>query len=148
MKICFIASTGGHLEQLMMLRPLMNKYDSIVVTERTKFNSVKANYFFLQINRKEIFAFIKLFLNAIKSLIILLKEKPDVVITTGALSVIPICLLAKLFNKKVIYIESFAKVNDGTMTGKFLYKYVDVFIVQWEELLEIYPKAIYGGAIY
>lgn len=35
MKICFAASSGGHFEQLMMLKPLMEKYESFVVTEKT-----------------------------------------------------------------------------------------------------------------
>ncbi len=56
--------------------------------------------------------------------------------------------LAKLFGKKLIYIESFARVYDGSKTGKLLYKYADLFIVQWESLKEVYPKAIYGGSIY
>ena len=36
-KICFAASSGGHYEQLMMLKPLMNKYDSFVITEETTY---------------------------------------------------------------------------------------------------------------
>ncbi len=42
-KICFAASSGGHFEQLMMLKPLMNKYDSFVVKERLKFDEYYAN---------------------------------------------------------------------------------------------------------
>lgn len=38
-KICFAASSGGHYEQLMMLKPLMEKYDSFVVTEKTDYNA-------------------------------------------------------------------------------------------------------------
>jgi len=86
--------------------------------------------------------------NFFKSLHIYIKEKPDVVITTGVLAMIPICLLAKLFRKKLIYIESFAKVTSPTQTGKLLYKYADRFYVQWESMLEIYPNAIYLGGIY
>ena len=50
--------------------------------------------------------------------------------------------------KKIIYIESFARVDNASLTGKLFYKIADVFIVQWEELLKIYPKAIYGGGIF
>jgi hypothetical protein len=58
------------------------------------------------------------------------------------------CLLCKLFGKKLIYIESFAKVTSPTETGKLMYKFADRFYVQWESMLEIYPNAIYLGGIY
>ena len=78
-----------------------------------------------------------------EQLFIYLLERPDIVITTGAGLVIPMCLIAKFFKKKVIYIESFARINSINKSGKFLYKYADLFIVQWQSLLKIYPNAIY-----
>ena len=86
--------------------------------------------------------------DAVKSIIIFLQEKPDIVITTGVLAMIPLCLIAKLFGKKLIYIESFAKVSSPTETGRFLYKFADRFYVQWKPMLQFYPKAIYLGGIY
>lgn len=150
-KICFAASSGGHFEQLLMLKPLMEKYDSFILTEKTSYKtSVKGQkiYFHQQINRKETLVIPKLIWNSIKSFWIFIKEKPDVVITTGVLAMIPISLIAKKCGKKLIYIESFAKVTDPTKTGKFLYKYADQFYVQWETMLEFYPEAIYLGGIY
>lgn len=150
-KICFIASTGGHLDQLMMLRPIMNKYSSFVVTERTKYKAIKninKVYYLFQVNRYEIIWIFKLLLNAIISMYIFIVERPDVVISTGALATIPMCVLAKIFRKKIIFIESFAKISSPTLTGKLIYKFADEFYVQWEEMLNIYPKAIYKGGIY
>ena len=69
-------------------------------------------------------------------------------ITTGVLATIPLALLMKLFKRKLIYIESFAKVTSKTLSGKLLYKYADQFYVQWEEMLKLYPNAIYKGGIY
>ena len=83
-----------------------------------------------------------------QSIFILLKEKPDVVISTGALATVPMCLLAKLFKKKLIFIESFSKINSPTITGKLMYKYADLFLVQWEDMKQFYPDATYGGGIY
>lgn len=150
-KICFAASSGGHFEQLSMLKPLMDKYDSFVVTEQTEYKATIKNekmYYVHQVNRKETLFLLWMIVNAVKSLIIFLKEKPDVIITTGVLAVIPLCLLAKLFGKKLIYIESFAKVTSPTETGRFLYKFADRFYVQWKPMLQFYPKAIYLGGIY
>ncbi|NFS12416.1 polysaccharide biosynthesis protein [Clostridium botulinum] len=150
-KVCFIASTGGHFEQLMMLKPLMNKYESFIITEKTNYSVVKDKrkvYYLKQVNRNEKSFIPKMISNSIKTLNIFLKEKPDLIISTGALATIPMCITAKLFRKKLIFIESFSKVNSPTLTGKLLYKFADEFYVQWEEMLKVYPKAIYKGGIY
>lgn len=150
-KICFAASSGGHYEQLLMLRPLMDKYDSFVITEETLYKSElqgKKTYYLKQVNRREKTFLFCMLINTIRSLNIYIREKPDVVISTGVLAVIPICLIAKLFGRKLIYIESFAKVTSSTLSGKLLYKFADRFYVQWEPMLEVFPNAVYLGGIY
>ena len=150
-KICFAASSGGHYEQILMLKPLMEKYDSFLLTERTDYNAeVKGvrTYFLRQVNRKEKMFIPVMLLNTLRTIFIYAKERPDVVITTGVLAVLPMCLLSKLMRKKLIYIESFAKVNTPNESGKLLYKYADRFYVQWESMLKVYPKAVYLGGIY
>ena len=151
LKICFAASSGGHLEQLMMLYPMMKNHKSFILTEKTKYkfstNDIKA-YDVTQMNRHEFLFVIKLLILIIESLIIFLKEKPEVVISTGALATIPICLLSKLFRKKLIFIESFSKITSPTMTGKLMSKIADLVIIQWDDLKRFYPNAIYGGGIY
>lgn len=150
-KICFIASTGGHFEQLMMLKPLMDKYDSFIVTEKTGYSVIKDDkriYYLKQVNRHEKTFIFKMIVNLFISLKIFIIEKPDLVISTGALATIPMCLLSKFFRKKVIFIESFAKVTSPTLTGKLVYKFADQFYVQWEQMKEHYPDAICKGGIY
>ena len=150
-KICFTASSGGHFEQLMMLKPLMDKYDSFIVTEKTDYsvmNNDRKVYYLGQINRNEKTFIFKMIINSFKSFNIFINEKPDIVISTGALSTIPICILSKIFRKKVIFIESFEKVTSPTLTGKLVYKFADQFYVQWEQLKEYYPDAICKGGIY
>jgi len=151
LKIVFAASSGGHLEQLLMLKPLMEKYDSVFVTEKTEYNTGKTDvktYYLSQINRKEILFIPKLIGNTFRSLRIMIKERPKVMITTGVLAIVPLALLMKLFGGKLIYLESFAKVTSKTLSGKLLYRFADRFYVQWEEMLKLYPNAIYKGGIY
>lgn len=151
MKICFTASSGGHFEQIMMLKPLMDKYDSFIVTEKTNYlvSNDKQNFYYLkQVNRHELKFIYYMIYNTLKTIIIFLKEKPDIVISTGALATIPMCIVAKLFRRKIIFIESFAKINSPTLTGKLLYKFADKFFVQWESMKEFYPNAICKGGIY
>lgn len=151
MKVCFTSSSGGHFEQLLMLKDLFACYDSFLVTEQTKYNQTSAfvsTYFLKQVNRSSIFFLFPLLYNVCVSIYILGKERPQVVISTGVLATIPLCVFAKLLGKKLIYIESFAKIHSATLTGKLMYRFADVFYVQWEEMLKVYPKAKYVGGIY
>lgn len=146
-KLCLISSSGGHFEQLKMLSPLSEKYEVFWVTEKADYAS-KADYYMIQTGLKDKLFIFKMLVNAIRSLRIWIREKPDYVITTGTMIALPMAFLAKLFRKKLVYIETFARVYDGTRTGKLMYKYADLFIIQWETLRNIYPKAVYGGSIY
>lgn len=150
LKICFAASSGGHFEQLMMLQPLMERFDSFVLTERTAYG-VKVpqkTYYLRQVNRRERKWMLAMAVNAFKSFGIFCRERPNVVICTGVLAMIPMCLLCKLFGGKLIYLESFAKVTSPTQTGKLLHRFADRFYVQWESMLDVYPDAQYLGGIY
>lgn len=150
-KLCFAASSGGHYEQLMMLKPLMERYDSFVLTEKTQYQAKakgEKTYYVGQINRKEKTVLLKMVLNGFRCLGIFIKERPDVIICTGVLAMLPMCLLMKLFGKKLIYIESFAKVTSATESGKLLYRFADQFYVQWDSMKDIYPNAVCLGSIY
>jgi len=107
-KVLFISSTGGHLDELLQLKPC---------------SGLRTVYLYLRI-------------------------RPKVIITTGTHTAGPMCILGKLFGSKVVYIETIANTNKKTATGKLIYPIADLFIVQWEEMLKLYPKAVYGGTIY
>lgn len=150
-KICFTASSGGHLEELACLSEIETDYDSFLVTESGSFNELKFGqntYYVKQINRKEFNFIIKFLVLFIRAITIINKEKPHVIISTGALATYPFCLVGKILGKKIIYVESFARVDNPSLTGKLVYKFADLFIVQWEELLKYYPKAVYTGGIF
>ena len=151
MKACFIASSGGHWEELMCIKSIANEHDTVYITEdggQARDSSLEKLYRLPQINRRQkdfLWRFLKLMVAAGK---IMLREKPDVIVTTGALIVFPFCLYAKLMGTKVIYIETFARVHDRSLTGRLVYPIADLFLVQWESLLEFYPKAKYVGGIF
>lgn len=146
-KICLVSSSGGHYEQLKMLKPLEEKYEVIWITEKTEYSS-KADYYLIQTGMKDKRFIYKMIRNMAYSINVWVKEKPDYVITTGTMVAIPLAFLAKIMNKKLIYIETFARVYDGTKAGKLMYKFADLFIYQWEPLSEVYPKGKFGGSIY
>lgn len=86
--------------------------------------------------------------NTFVAIRVLRKERPDVIISSGAAVAVPFFYLGKLFGSKLIYIEVFDRIDKPTMTGKMVYPIVDKFIVQWEEQKKVYPKAINLGSIF
>lgn len=146
-KVCMVSSSGGHYEQLSQLSPLMDKYDGFRVTEKTEFSS-KADYYMPVTDSKDKLVLVKLAWMMLLVVRIWIKERPTVVVSTGALIAIPFMIMCKLTGCKFVFIETFARVSDGSKTGKLAYKFADLFIYQWEPLKEVYPKGIYGGSIY
>ena len=157
-KVLFISSTGGHLEELTQLKELFDKYDYYIVTERTKSNmSLKKKYpkrvsyliygSYTTLGKKIIYPF-KLLLNCFISLFIYIKVRPKYIVSTGAHTAGPMCLIGKIFGSKIIFIETFANSKTKSRTGSIVYKFADLFIVQWKEMLELYPDATYGGWIF
>jgi len=146
-KLCLVSSSGGHWEQLQKLTPLIEKYDGFMVTEKTSFDA-DAKYLMMQTDLKDKWMPIKMTINSIKTIYIWIKERPDFVITTGTMVAYPFYLLANLFHKKFVYIETFGRANMPTVAGMIMEKNADLFIVQWESMKKYYKKAIYGGCLY
>ena len=154
-KVMFISSTGGHLNELLQMSLLFDKYQYSIVTEKTESNKTLKNeypshvYYLHYGTKHNIWKYWYIFpYNCLKSLFIFLKIRPEVVVTTGSHTAVPMCYIAHLFRKKVIYIETFANIYSKTVAGRLVYPIADCFIVQWESMLELYPKAIYGGWIF
>ncbi len=154
-KVLFISSTGGHLDELMQLKPMFEKYNYHIVTEKTKSNLNLKNKFGKKINyltygtKEHMLTYpFKLLYNCFKSLFIYIKVRPKYIVSTGAHTAGPMCCIGKIFGSKIIYIETFANSKTKSATGSIVYKFADLFIVQWEDMLELYPKGVYGGWIF
>lgn len=151
MKIILAASGGGHLEEIRQLDSLKQEHTVLYLVTNSKVNRSVQGALYVPVYRNSLrfrrcFDFLRIW---VRSFFLILKEKPDVVISTGPAAMYPICWLQKkLRHKKVIYIESFARKTSGSKTGKLVYKFADHFIVQNEELLSVYPNAIYGGMVF
>ena len=149
MKIGLVGSSGGHLTHLYMLKPTWQKYERFWVTfdkedARSLLKEEKVYSCYYPTNRN-----IKnLIRNTFVAWKVLRKEKPDILVSSGAAVAVPFFYLRKLFGKKLIYIEVFDRVDKPTLTGRLVYPITDQFIVQWEEQLKVYPKAINLGSIF
>ena len=154
-KVLFIASTGGHLNELMQVKPLFKKFDYHIVTEKTKVDeSLKEKYgdrisFLIYGTKKYPVKYIfKFIANCFISLYYFFKYQPEVIVTTGTHTAVPMCYIAKIFGSKVIFIETFANRTTGTVAGRMVYPIADTFVVQWEEMHKVYPKSVCWGWLY
>ncbi|MBQ7410447.1 MAG: UDP-N-acetylglucosamine--LPS N-acetylglucosamine transferase [Clostridia bacterium] len=149
MKICLVGSSGGHLTHLYMLNEVWKDKDRFWVTfDKADANSILENerkYFCYYPTNRNIKNLIKNTWLAIK---VLHKEKPDLIISSGAAVAVPFFYIGKIFGAKTIYIEVFDRIDKSTMTGKLVYPITDKFIVQWEEMKKVYPKAVNLGSIF
>lgn len=153
-KVMFISSMGGHLSEMLQLDSLFDNYDYCVVTEKTNStkklrNKYKKVYYLTPGTRTKLFTYIfKFGYNTIKSFIYYLMFRPEIIVSTGTHSCVPMFYIGKLFGSKIIYIESFANFETRTLTGKIVYRLVDKIYVQWETMLEKYPNAEFIGRVY
>ena len=149
MKICLVGSSGGHLAHLNILKPFWSREDRFWVTfDKEDARSILKDekmypcYFPTNRNLKNLIK------NTFLAIRILRKERPDVIISSGAAVAVPFFYLGKLFGAKTVYIEVFDRIDKPTVTGKLVYPVTDKFIVQWEEMKKVYPKAINLGSIF
>ena len=149
MKVCLVGSSGGHLTHLYMLKSFWENKERFWVTfdkqdARSMLKDEKVYPCYFPTNRN----IINLIRNTFVAVRVLRKEKPDLLISSGADVAVPFFYLAKIMRKKLIYIEVFDRIDKPTLTGRLVYPIVDKFIVQWEEMKTVYPKAINLNSIF
>ncbi len=149
MKVCLVGSSGGHLTHLYMLKPFWQDQERVWVTfDKEDARSLLEGermipcYFPTNRNLKNLIR------NTFLAFKTLRKEKPDLIISSGAAVAVPFFYLGKLFGAKTVYIEVFDRIDASTLSGKLVYPVTDKFIVQWEEMKKVYPKAINLGSIF
>ena len=149
MKVCLVGSSGGHLTHLYMLKPFWQEKERFWVTfakqdAASLLSGEQVYHCYFPTNRN----LKNLIRNTILAWKVLGKEKPDLIVSSGAAVAVPFFYLGKLFGTKTVYIEVFDRIDKPTLTGKLVYPVADRFIVQWEEMKQVYPKAINLGSIF
>ncbi len=151
LKICVGASAGGHMNQLLKLLEASGNWPqrpSFYVTTlpqlAEKLEKFGTTYVIGECNRLHPLMTVLVFFKALK---IVLTERPDVVITTGALPLALICLTAKLLGAKIIWIDSIANVEKFSMSGAMVKRFADLFLTQWPELAKKHKNTEYAGTL-
>ncbi len=148
MKICIAASAGGHIIEAMQLKEAWAGKEYFFISDkRINAKSIARKekmYFIIQPKRN----YFRTLVAFIQTIVIFIKENPNVIISTGAEIGYPALILGWILGKKTIYIESLARVNSPSLCGKLVYGKVDHFYVQWPEGKKWFPKAKYVGSVF
>ena len=149
MKLGIITSKGGHLYQLIKLKKIYNQTNRFWVTFQGKdadfYLKKERKYYAFYPESRNVLNSLKNFLLALK---LLKKESPSHLISCGAAVAVPFFIVGKLlFRNKLIYIEPYDFVAYPSLTGKILYNFVDLFLVQHKHQLKWFPRAKFLGSL-
>ncbi len=149
MKICFVGSSGGHLTHLYMLKPFWKDKDRFWCTfDKEDAKSLLEGEVMYPVYYPSNRSIKALIINTFRAIKILNKEHPDIIISSGAAPAIPFFWIGKMMGTKNVYIEVFDRIDKATISGKLCYPVADVFVVQWEEMKKVYPKAVNLNSIF
>ena len=128
-----VASEGGHWIQLQRLRPAYQDLDIKYLTTNKNLstNLNEKCYIVSDANLKNMFKLIFLFFQV---LVVLLKVRPDVVISTGAAPGFAAVVWGKTLGAKTIWVDSVANANELSAAGKHVKIFADIWLTQWEHL--------------
>ena len=147
--VLLVASNGGHLLQLLQLAEAwprerrrwvtFDKPDarSLLAEERVVFAHHPTNRNLRNLIR-----------NAALAFRLIRRLRPAAVVTTGAGVAVAFCYVARAFGARVVYIESFSRISEPSLTGRLVHPVAHRFFVQWPELATRFRKAEYVGACF
>jgi UDP-N-acetylglucosamine:LPS N-acetylglucosamine transferase len=145
-RVLIVCSSGGHLQEALLATEGVSVDRFIATFALPHLKSTLSNEKVYGLVDPHT-SLLKYAVNAVQSVWILLRVRPDVVLTTGAGIALACAVLGKRLGARLIVVETAACVTQPSRTGAFLHRFADLFIVQWPGLLRQYPKAVYGGAL-
>ena len=151
-KICVAANSGGHMSEILQYRSVYERFDHFFVTDSdrstTKVSASGRVYFVDKfilgecVERVDPITPVK---NLLQSLRILVKERPDIVVTTGAGTAFGTCLLCRLFGARLVFIETIARVHSPSRFGRIIHHLANLTLVPWEGMQRHYRGAVFVG---
>jgi beta-1,4-N-acetylglucosaminyltransferase len=147
-RVLLVCSPGGHLQQMLALAPAWSELDHAWVTLRAPDTEQElvgepTTWAWGPTNR----SLVKLARNFWLAWRVLGEFQPDVVLSTGAALAVPFLLLARARRIRAVYVESFTRVQDLSLSGKMVYLFVDEMFVQWPTLAQRRRRARYAGSV-
>ena len=146
MKILLACTSGGHFSTMKELEPFWSQHDRVWLTDLKQDTNViegleKVDWLPYQ-GPRDLVAFSR---NLPKIFRLIARQKPDIIVSTGASIAVSTAITARLLGIRFIFVESLTRSQNLSLSGKFVYYLSDEFYVQWPNLCEKYPKAQFKG---
>lgn len=146
MKVCIVASPGGHLTEARQLSPAYATLPHFYVLNDDAglpLDMVGRTYVITHAERDW-----RVLWNFYEALIILRDERPNVILSTGAGPAVPFAVVGRyLFSCRVIFVETITRVERPSLTARLMYWLADDFFFQWPALQRFFPRGICGGPL-
>jgi len=156
-KLMVVLGEGGHTAELLRLVDLLGQsyeYHYVISKEDNlsagRIREVGTIHRVIRPRGKstgKLAAALRTIFAGLQALWILLRVRPAALISTGPAIVVPISIAAKLFRVRIIFVETGSRVRTLSLTGRIMYRWADLFFVQWPQLAEELPKAVYAGRL-
>jgi len=146
-KICLVSSCGGHLAELRALHSAYDRFEHFFVINDRSIQlpeEMEGRTFFIRHAERDL----KVLVNLVEAYRILKRERPDVILSTGAGPAVPFALVGKVLGIPSVFVEISAHVVRPSLTGRIMYFLADRFYYQWPKLERFFPRACYGGLLY
>jgi beta-1,4-N-acetylglucosaminyltransferase len=146
MKICIVSSCGGHLTEIRRLRNVYAGYEHFyVINDRILLaEDMKDKTYFIAHAERDL----RVLKNVWEAIRILRRERPDMILSTGAGPVVPFAIIGRLFfGTRVVFIETITRISKPSMTGRLMYPIAHAFYYQWPQLRRWFPKATFTGPL-
>ncbi len=148
LKICLVASAGGHASQLLRISESWKGRNTFLITTTKvvmeQFKKYGNVYVVGECNHEHP---LRVFVALMRCLKIVFRERPDVVISTGAAIGCMVCFLGKLTGSKVVWIDSITNVDQLSLSGRMVRYIADLFLTQWPHFAEAYRNVEYVGSV-
>jgi beta-1,4-N-acetylglucosaminyltransferase len=145
-KICIVSSCGGHLTEVRCLLPAYQQYPHFYVLNDKALLPADMLGKTLRITHSE--RDWKFLLNLWEAFVVLRRERPSLILSTGAGPAVPFALVGRwLFGARIVFIETITRIDRPSLTGRLMYALAHDFFYQWQGLAANFPHGKYGGPL-
>jgi len=144
-KVCIVASCGGHLTEARALRPAFQHHPHFyVVNDRIALpGDMQGRTYFITHAERDW----RVLTNFYEAWRILRRERPTIMLSTGAGPIVPFAIVGRALGIPVIFVETIAQETEPSVSGRIMYHLADRFFYQWKALARYYPDGVYGGPV-
>jgi beta-1,4-N-acetylglucosaminyltransferase len=145
-KVCIVSSCGGHLTEVRCLKPAYEDLPHFYVLNDKALlpSDMQGKTYFIAHSERDW----KFLLNLWEAFRILRKERPKVILSTGAGPAVPFAIIGRLFfGTRVVFVETITRINHPSMTGLLMYRLSHHFYYQWDSLGRFFKKGVFGGPL-